>query len=60
MIINVDGVNREATQEETALFMAELEQIKNQPKSIQEQVDELRHSQLDSAEALTSIYESGV
>ena len=40
--------------------MAELEQIKNQPKSIQEQVDELRNSQLDIAEALTSIYESGV
>ena len=60
MIINVDGVNREATQEETALFMAELEQIKYQPKSIQEQVDELRNSQLDIAEALTSIYESGV
>ena len=57
IIQNNDGI-RDATPDEESNIKALLELCPKDFKSVQEQIDEIRTSQLDIAEAVTSLYES--
>lgn len=60
ILVNVDGVIREATNIELELFESMVTDFEQRPKTVQEQIDEISSAQLDIAEALTSLYESEV
>lgn len=60
ILVNVDGVIREATSEELEAFERMAADFEQRPKTIQEQINEISSAQLDIAEALTSLYESEV
>ncbi len=60
ILVNVDGVIREATNKEQELLDRMAADFEQRPKTVQEQIDEISSAQLDIAEALTSLYESEV
>ena len=55
ILVNVDGVIREATSEELEAFERMAADFEQRPKTIQEQINEISSAQLDIAEALTSL-----
>lgn len=58
MIIQENGVDRNATAEEEEFISEQLEIIANLPAPLSEQVWEIKEQQLDIAEAVVTLYET--